>query len=99
MTTNSRLYYYGTHDDVRLGDIIEVRRFFGKKRVTVVYIPGLSPKNRGFEYEGIRQWAIRDEYGTVYPILYSPETYQPPKKFCLLARGPEVSLSPNEMFE
>jgi hypothetical protein len=99
MNKSSNLYYHGTQDEVRLGDLIEVKGWFRTKRATVVYIPGQSPILRNLEYSDVKHWAIRDENGTINIIAYDPEHFQPPRKFRLLGRGSEVNLSPDELFE
>jgi hypothetical protein len=95
----SGLIYYGTSDEVRLGDRVEVRGWFGVKyRGYVSYIPGLSPKHRELEYEGVRQWTITADDGTVYAIGYSPEGgFQPRKHIRLLNRGEGNQLKPTDM--
>jgi hypothetical protein len=78
----SRLFYFGTNDEVRLGDRVIVKGWFGRqRRGTVCYIPGISPKHKEMEYDDIKSWAIRLEDGTVLSIGYYPENkYCQPKK-------------------
>ena len=88
---------YATGEDIRLGDKIRVRRFLRSPLVaTVCYLPGVSPKHPDIEYEDVRQWAYRAAKGTVYVVLYAPETFQPPRKFEFISRGSEVGISPTE---
>ena len=94
---SSGLHYHGTSDEVRLGDRVKMKRFLRADRLgTVCYIPGVSPRHEELEYEDVRQWAIRTHDGAVYPILYDPAGFQPPKSILLVSRGEEVSLKPDE---
>lgn len=83
----SRLFYFGTQEEVRLADRVAIRRLLRKElQGTVTYIPGISPKHGDLEYEDVRQWAITCENGSTYPILYDPDNVQPPKKIRLIGR-------------
>lgn len=89
MTTNraNTLWYYDSGEEVRLGDRVEVRGWLGRKYTGCVsYIPGQSEPHPDLEYDDVRQWAITADDGTVYPILYDPENFQPPKKIKLVGR-------------
>ncbi len=93
--------FYATGEEVELGDHVIMRRLFGKDiRGAVCYIPGISPRHREMEYADVRQWAIRSEDGqSVYPILYDPANFQPPKKIRLVSRGAPQTLSPDQHLE
>ena len=92
--------YYKTGEEVRLGDVIRVRRLFAQARTgTVCYTPGLSPRHRYLEYVDVRQWAYRTADGTVYAAGYDPARMPVLRGITLVARGPEVSLSPTEGLE
>ena len=94
MTTVLR---YVSGEDVRLGDVIRIRRFLRSPVTgTVCYLPGFSPIHSEMEYEDVRQWAYRTADGTVYAMAYDPDFAQPPKSMELVCRGPEVSISPGE---
>lgn len=92
--TGSRLFYYGTQDEVRLGDRIAIRRLLRKEQNgTVTYIPGVSSIREELEYEDVRQWAFTCENGSTYAILYDPDSFQPPKTIRLIARGDPQSFA------
>lgn len=94
---SSNLFYHGAATEVRLGDRVRLRRFFRPDQSGVVcYIPGLSPNHSELEYEDVRQWAIRADDGSVYPIVYDPENFQPPKRICFVSRGTGGELTPDE---
>ena len=96
----SRLFYYGTSTEVELGDRVHLTRILRRpKEGTVCYIPGLSEPHSELEYEDIRQWAVRSDDGCVYPILYSPETFQPPKNIKFVSHGSGNLLEPDEHLE
>ena len=89
--------FYATGEEVRLGDRVILKRLFGRDIEGVVsYIPGISPKHEDLEYEDVRQWAIRSNDGSVFPILYDPERFQPPKKIRFLSRGYPETIAPGE---
>lgn len=95
--SGSGLWYFGTNNEVCLGDRVEVRGWFGVKyRGHVSYIPDISPKHRELEYEDIKQWAIESEDGTIYAILYDPDHFQPPKYIRLISRGTGSDLKPDD---
>ncbi len=84
----SRLFYFGTQDEVRLGDRIAIRRILRKEQYgTLAYIPGISTIREELEYEDVRQWAFTCENGSTYAICYDPDNLQPPNKIRLISRG------------
>lgn len=94
---SSKLVYDGTNIDVRLGDRVQWRGWFWrKKRGYVSYLPGISPPHSELEYDDVRQWAMTDENGTVWPILYDPEHFPPPKDIVFLGRGTERPIQPTD---
>lgn len=96
----SGLYYYGTHDEVRLGDRVRIKRWLRSDLYgTVCYIPGLSPTHAAI---GNDQWAIRLDDETVVAMGYFPEDQlcgQPGKKYILVGRGTGGELDPNERLD
>lgn len=95
----SGLFYHGTDDDVRLGDGVEISRWFRSPvRGRVCYIPGISPKHRELEFSGFRMWAIRLDDGSFSVCRYSPEN-QPPKSIVLISRDQGGELMPDEQLE
>jgi len=94
---SSKLFYHGTANEVKLGDRVRLKRLFRSDLGGVVcYIPGLSPKHSELEYEDVRQWAISADNGSVYPIVYDPENFQPPKRICFVNRGTGGELTPDD---
>jgi hypothetical protein len=88
---HSRLYYHGTKDEVRLGDRIRIKRWFGKDLTgTVCYIPGISPIEAGSDIDDgdeMRQWAYKLDDGRSLVVGYCPEQLQPRKGIELISRG------------
>ena len=93
------LHYPGTDIEIRLGDRIEYRKIFGgkfglfgKKKGTVVYVPGESPKNKEMEQDDYnRYWAIQldgEDSQIVFP--YFPEQEWVSKRIKFLSRGKPV---------
>ena len=96
----SRLFYHASDIEVELGDRVKMKRLIRRPVIgTVCYIPGLSDVHNELEYDDVQQWAIRSDDGSVYPILYSPETFQPPKRIAFISRGDGSLLEPNEHLE
>jgi len=94
---HSRLYYFGTKTEVRLGDTIFWKRFLRRSiKGKVVYIPGISPKHTDFEYNGIRQWGISLENNRILLTRYSPRENQPKKNIHFLGRGKAESFPTTE---
>lgn len=48
--------YFGGDIEVQLGDRVSVRVWFRGRSGRIVYVPGFSPVNPEFEYNGL-QWA------------------------------------------
>jgi hypothetical protein len=93
----SRLYYHRTNVEVELGDRVLLKRFLRKSiRCTVCYIPGISPIHSELEFEDVKQWAIRASNGCVYPILYDPANFQPPRRIVFVERGHTELLNSDE---
>ena len=65
------IQYFDTTTDVRLGDRVEVRVLFRRRAGRVVYVPGVSPMNPEFEYNGMRWVGVRldDRSLVATPVL------------------------------
>jgi hypothetical protein len=95
----SRLYYYGTQDEVQVGDRVMIKRWFRRDLYgTVSYIPGISPAHPELEYENVKNWAITLDDGTVLAGGYDPQDPygQPRKNLVLINRGDGGELKPDE---
>jgi hypothetical protein len=91
---SSRLFYHGTDCEMRLGDLVEIRRWFRSPLQGVVcYIPGISPLHSAIQDDC---WGIRLGDGTVLVTCYCPDEAQPGKEIRFLSRGLQQSISPNE---
>jgi len=89
-TTGSGLFYYGTKIEVCLCDRVIMRRWFRAPLQGIVcYLPGASPHDADFEYDDVRQWAIRSDDGTIWAMGYDPaNTYgQPSRSIEFVSRG------------
>ena len=92
------LRYYGTQEEMRLGDVIRIRRWFHRDRHAVVcYLPGVSPMHPELEFGDIKLWAYRTAVGTIESLPYLPvQSPCAPKHITLVERGRTKGLSPTE---
>lgn len=85
-----KLKYNGTDVQIKLGDRIRYKHvFFGSSDGVVCYMPGESPVHKEFEYEGIKNWAIKLNSGRVISWIYLPEEVQASKRIKFMERGKE----------
>ncbi len=95
---SSRLFYYGTNIEVQIGDRIRVKRFLRRAEECIVcYLPGISQRRREFGGDCGRRWAIKATNGNVYPIVYDPDNFQPPKYFSFIEKTNQTDLPPDEV--
>ncbi len=95
----SGLFYFGTKEEVRLGDRVRVKRWLRKDLEGVVcYIPGCGPIHPDLDVpeDGFQDWAIKLDDGMFLTAIYAPEHAQPKKSIVLIGRGHGESLSPDE---
>jgi hypothetical protein len=65
---------YATGETVKLGDRVELKLWFRRKRGEVVYVPGVSPCDLTFETGGLTSVVVRTDAGDEYAHLVMPET-------------------------
>lgn len=83
-----KLYYHGTDTEVLLGDRVTVKRIFGPAEPGEVwYLPGVSPPHPDMESEGVLDWAIRLDDGTILSWIFLPEQEQPTKRVRFIRRA------------
>ncbi len=66
--------YYGNEREVSLGDRVQVSVWFKKHQGRVVYVPGISPMNPEFEYNGLQWIGIRLDDGSLLASIVRPST-------------------------
>lgn len=97
----SKLYYHGTETEVRLGDRVELRTIFLRRRKTgtVVCIPEKSAIELDAEGRVPEDWLIKLDDGTYTGWMYYPEDRQPVERVRFLARadGPHETISNEEL--
>ena len=83
---------------VQLGDHVETRVWWRKRRGRVVYVPGISAVNRNMERNGLVWVGIRLEEGGFVSTVVDPEGFFLRKHEKLLKRDPEgfAALRPDE---
>ncbi len=68
--------------EVRPGDQVEIKVWFKKRRGRIVYVPGISPLNTQYEFNGLRWVAIRTETMIIGSIVRPQiDTLKPKVKF------------------
>ncbi len=55
------VYYFSEEIEVQLGDRVSVRVWCKRRSGRVVYVPGISPLNPEFEYNGLKWVGVRLE--------------------------------------
>jgi hypothetical protein len=91
----SRLFYYGTQIEVRLGDRVRWRRWFRSDLEGIVcYLPGISPRHPEMANDYGLEWAIRTNDGTIWTMGYCPDRAQPRKNLQFVARSIERGIGP-----
>ncbi|MEN6319553.1 MAG: hypothetical protein ABFD82_12450 [Syntrophaceae bacterium] len=95
------IYYYGGTLEVQLGDEVSARDFLLRKNGRIVYLPGVSKKNRNMEYGGLSWVGIRFQKGTFSGTIVDSATFQLKKSVRFLRRSsePVKELEPDEEFE
>ena len=95
MTTSSpgveptKICYWGGTVDVKPGDHVELRVWFRRRAGRVVYVPGVSPFNSHYEFNGLRWVAIRSKNMLIGTIV-NPSAGTLKKKVRFLHRDNSV---------
>ena len=97
----SVLRYSNTDDEVRVGDLIRVKRFLRSPiEAYVVYVPGQSQLHSELEYDGVKQWAYQTADGTVWASGFFPkEVPFASKKISLIRRTNHPGIGPEYLLQ
>jgi hypothetical protein len=79
---------------VRLGDRVEIRGFFRKRRGVINYVPGISPPHGEMEHDALYWVGISFTGGSFTGILVDPDTGCTLKKIVFLERGATEDATP-----
>jgi len=79
---------------VRLGDQVEIRGLFRKRRGVINYVPGISPPHGEMEHNALFWVGISVPDGGVIGILVDPDTGCTLKKIVFLERGAAEAATP-----
>lgn len=95
------IFYYGGTIEVQIGDDVSARDFLFRRNGRIVYLPGVSKKNRNMEYGGLSWVGIRFKRGTFIGTIVDPETFQLKKSVRFLQRSSDIikELGPDENFK
>lgn len=100
-TTRAPVLYHEGQTAVQLGDHVTARSFFRRKPGRVVYLPGVSAKNRDMEHHGLSWVGIDLENGLRLATVVIPETSRLKKSVVFVSRstGPYKPMGPRERLE
>jgi len=95
------VHYHGGDVAVRLGDEVSARSIIFRKEGRVVYVPGVSKKNRSMEHGGLCWVGIKFSDGTLTGTIVDPDTFQLKKGVRFIKRSSETvdGLGPDEDFD
>jgi hypothetical protein len=86
-TDHPDILYADGVTQVMLGDHISARDLLFRKEGRVVYVPGISKKNRELEHDGLTWIGIRFKGGSISGAVVDPETSCLKKSVRFLARS------------
>jgi hypothetical protein len=78
--------YFGGLIDVQLGDRVDIGLWFRRRSGRIVYVPGVSPFNSEFEYNGMKWVGIRLATGSLVATVVRSDSEMLKKKVQFLAR-------------
>lgn len=87
--------YFSDEAEVKLGDIVDTRIWFRRRRGQVVYVPGESPKNKYIDYGGLENVGIQIDNGPFVATLVDPDSKKLKKKVIFIRRGETLGLGPD----
>ena len=92
--TDGPACYHGTKLAIELGDQIEYRGLFRKRRGVVNYVPGISPVHPEMEHDAMYWVGVAFDNGTFTGVLVDPDTGCVRKQLVFLRRGEGASIPP-----
>ncbi|MGC4073570.1 MAG: hypothetical protein QM760_13850 [Nibricoccus sp.] len=92
--TDGPVKYYGGQPEVLLGDRVEIRGFFRKRRGIINYVPGISTPHGEMEHNALFWVGISFSGGEFTGMLVDPDTGCTLKKMAFLERGAEQEATP-----
>lgn len=100
-TARSSVFYHDGQTAVRLGDEVTARSFFVRRPGRVVYVPGLSKRNRDMEHHGLCWVGITLSNGALVATVVDPDTSRLKKsvRFVKHSTEPFKEMGPRERLE
>jgi hypothetical protein len=92
--TDGPVRYHGGQTDVRLGDQVEIRGLFRKRRGVINYVPGISAPHGEMEHNALYWVGISFAGGRFTDVLVDPDTGCTLKKVVFLDRGAAEAATP-----
>ena len=84
------IFYFGGKIEVKLGDEVSARDILFRRNGRIVYVPGVSNKNRNMEHGGLSWVGIKFERGTFGGSVVDPGTSQLKKSVRFLQRSSKI---------
>jgi hypothetical protein len=101
ITKRPPVLYADGQTQVLLGDEVTARSFFIRRPARVVYVPGISKKNRDMEFNGLCWVALKFAKGARIGTLVDPKTARLGKSVRFIKRSRESveEMGPGDRFE
>ena len=100
-TKGPPVLYADGQTPVLVGDEVRARNFFIRRPARVVYVPGISKKNRDMEFNGLCWVALKFGEGVRIGTLVDPKTSRLSKSVRFVKRSREAveEMRPDDRFE
>lgn len=92
--TDGPAHYHGAEVAVELGDRVEYRGVFRKRRGVVNYVPGISAVHPEMEHGGLHWVGISYDNGIFTGVLVDPDTGCTLERLVFLSRGEGDAIPP-----
>lgn len=86
--------YHGGEVTTQLGDRIELRGLFRRRRGVVNYVPGISRAHAEMEHSALYWVGVAFDNGTFTGVLVDPDTGCTLKRLVFVERGSTDSVAP-----
>jgi hypothetical protein len=101
VTQRPAVLYSDGQTPVQLGDEVTARDFFIRRQARVIYVPGISKKNRDMEHHGLCWVSLKFAKGVRIGTLVDPKTSRLSKSVRFVKRCSDATeeMGPGDRFE